>query len=315
MKRFILVTQTVSRLGLLVLLLALNGCASIPYQYGQDLETATILELKPGESQIERGKPNSLVDGFGHYFFSLPSKLLLWSWKVDDHTISPETEVALARYLEENGLHNVKVRLNQYSPGSEWRRLVKNKDMPALFRYTAGVVVNSIYTIFPQRVFAGFFAPLGIGDFYNPFTNTIHIYSDHPSIALHEAGHGKDFAEKPRGFKGWYALMGLLPGFSLYSEAVASGDAIGYAREKRLAEEEKDAYRILYPAYCSYIGAEGLRWVSVDSWLAFTAQLAIAIPGHIAGRIKAAGVDDSPDIHAKIAIDAHQDWEPVDMFP
>ena len=40
------------------------------------------------------------------------------------------------------------------------------------------------YTIFPGRVFGG--------DRYNPFTNTINLYSDHPSIALHEAAHAKD---------------------------------------------------------------------------------------------------------------------------
>ena len=120
--------DTMKRIGILLLLgtFAL-ACASTPYPYGRDLETDLSLKLRSGEEQIERGRPHKLIDGVGHYLFSLPAKLLLIDWRVDNHDISAGTEASLLEYLDANGLCNVKVRLNQYSPGGEWSRLVRNR--------------------------------------------------------------------------------------------------------------------------------------------------------------------------------------------
>jgi hypothetical protein len=133
------------RLGILVLGVVLSlACASTPYPYGRELETDLTLELRPGEQQIERGHPNALIDGLGHYLFSLPAKLLLLDWKVGNHDISEETESSLREYLEANGLCNVKVRLNQYAPGGEWSRLARNRAMPGAWRWTLGLVTVSM---------------------------------------------------------------------------------------------------------------------------------------------------------------------------
>ena len=53
--------------------------------------------------------------------------------------------------------------------------------------YAWGVVSVTIYTIIPARLFAGFPIPFvgGGGDSYNPFTNTVSIYSGSRPIALH----------------------------------------------------------------------------------------------------------------------------------
>ncbi len=262
----------------------LTGCAAVPYEFGQDLETPLTLELQSNESQVERGRPIGFIDGLGHYFLSLPSKLLLLSWRVDNHNISTGTEEALKQYLDENDLHNVKVRLNQYSPGSEWRRLFRNREMPGFFRYTLGIFANSFYTIFPGRAFGG--------DNYNPYTNTINLYSDSKAIALHEGAHAKDYALKSRGFKGWYAFLRLLPLTPLYQEAVASGDAIGFFKEEKQTEREKDGYKILYPAYMTYISGEGLRWIPLEPWISYGITLGFTVPGHITGRIKAGLVEE-----------------------
>lgn len=267
-----------------VFLFVVSGCATVPYKYGKGLERPDTLPLRQGEAQIERGRPVGFLDGLGHYVLSLPSKLILWNWQVDNHDVSGETEVELQKYLADNGLANVKVRLNQYAPGAEWRRLIKNTGMPGLFRYTFGVLTTSFYTIMPGRAFGG--------DYYNPYTNTINIYSDNRAIAMHEGSHAKDFARHGRWGKGWYALLRILPGAPLYQEAVATGDTIGYLRQEHKPEAEKEAYEILYPAYSTYITGEGLRWTRVDMWMAYLAQLTLAVPGHIVGRIKAANVDD-----------------------
>ncbi len=144
------------RIGILLIVGSLAlACASTPYPYGRDLESDLTLKLRPGEEQIERGRPHKLIDGVGHYFFSLPAKLLLLDWRVDNHDISEETEASLLEYLDANGLCNVKVRLNQYAPGREWSRLVRNGEMPMAWRWTLGMLSVTIYSIIPERVFAG----------------------------------------------------------------------------------------------------------------------------------------------------------------
>jgi len=258
------------------------ACAATPYVAGHGIERPDTLPLRPGEAQIERGRSASFLDGLGHYVLSLPTKLLLWNWDVDNHEISPQTEARLAQYLADNDLHQVKVRLNEYAPGGEWRRLVLNRAVNGFWRYTVGVLTVSLYTILPGRAFAGLFG----GDDYNPYTNTISLYSDHPAIALHEAGHAKDFAQ--RKYPGTYGALRILPLAPLYQEAWATGDAIGYDRGHGLSKEEKADYKLLYPAYGTYVVGEGLRWISTP-WQ-YAILLVGVIPGHIIGRIKAAGV-------------------------
>lgn len=263
-------------------LLVNASCASTPYRFASDIEGPHDLKLSPGEPQTERGKPHRLLDGLGHYLFSLPSKLILWNWKVDNHNISEETEAILMAYLEANDLHNVKVRLNQYAPGAEWRRLVQNNGMAPGWRYSLGAISLVYYTAFPGRLFGG--------DNYNPYTNTINLYSDLPAIALHEAGHARDFTSRCRNYRGFYALIYILPFGPLHHEAVASGEAIGYLRETENPEVEKSAYKLLYPAYATYIGGEAAQWAPSPYY--YPIMIATVVPAHIAGRIKAAYVKD-----------------------
>lgn len=267
----------------------LTGCAATPYQFGKDIEGDEALQLRRSEPQIERGRPIAWVDGLGHYLFSLPSKLILWNWRIENHDISPATEQALRDYLAANDLQNVKVRLNEYAPGGEWSRLVRNHEIGGFWRYTFGALTTIFYTILPGRVFGG--------DSYNPYTNTINLYSDHISVVLHEAGHAKDYAQSQ--YKGVYAASRMIPLVPLYQEALATGETVGYHREEQAPEQEKDDYRVLYPAYGTYIAGEGL---SIASWFGpvsypviLAVQAGVAIPGHIVGRIKAAQVEEGPD--------------------
>ncbi|MEI8352759.1 MAG: hypothetical protein WCG36_10680, partial [bacterium] len=89
-------------------------------------------------------------------------------------------------FMTDNELRDVKVRINEYSVGGELRRTIRNKSIGAGWRYTFGMMGWLGYTIMPGRFFGG--------DNYNPYSNTINLYSDLPCIGLHEAGHSKDFA-------------------------------------------------------------------------------------------------------------------------
>lgn len=291
--------------GVLVVGLLAVGCISTPYEYSRDVDGELTLRLRPGESQIERGRPNAFLDGVGHYLISLPSKILLLHWNVNDHHISPETEAALRVYLEENDLHSVKVRLNQYAPGDEWRRLAANRDVGAFWRWTLGLLSNTFYTILPGRFFAGL---LG-GDSYNPYTNTISLYSDSIPIALHEAGHAKDFAERSnRHWRGAYAAMRILPLAPLWQEGVATSDALSFLYEKDDTAGRKSAYRILYPAYGTYVGSVGGdygRYLPLGpGWVGFAIAYGPVVVGHVVGQSVAPFVKDRSDIEKP------PDWPP-----
>ena len=181
-------------------LLCLTGCRALPPLAIDATQLYDSPRLIDDQPQIQRGEPRKVIDTVG-WIWGIPSKLLLWDRRVDSHHISAETEVAIADYLEYNQLSSVRVRLNQYRPGEDWRRLTRNQSVGAGWRYTFGALSVLGETLIPGRVFGG--------DHFNPFTNTVHIYSDVPAIALHEGAHAKDFAR--RRWKGTYAAVYMLP--------------------------------------------------------------------------------------------------------
>lgn len=253
------------------------GCASSGYRYGSASHYYTSQELAniTGQ-QIERGQPRRFVDGFG-WIWGIPSKIILWDRRMENHDIDTQTEAELAAYLQENELSSVKVRLNQYNPRDDWRRLVANKAVGPGWRYTLGTLLVAGETIFPGRLFGG--------DHYNPFTNTVHLYSNSPAIAWHEAGHAKDFAR--RKWKGTYAAAYLIPGVPLYHEAQATNDALSYVMATRDPATQREAYNLLYPAYATYIGSA----LNDPTGIVYVGAV---LAGHAAGRWKSRQIPDLP---------------------
>jgi hypothetical protein len=262
----------------LVLVACSAACVSVPYsRLDQRALSRPSPTTPPEEPQVERGRPNRAIDGIG-WVLGLPSKIILLDRRMDNHRVSAKTEDALRAYLAYNGLTDVKVRLNEYSPGAEFRRLVRNKGECWAWRYTIGVLSWLFQTVLPGRLIGG--------DNYNPHTDTISIYSDIPAVALHEGGHAKDFAGQT--LRGTYAFAYMLPFFSLQAEAQASTDAISYLYARGSADREKEAYKTLYPAIGTYVGgmfATDLGPLSPWYYLG-------VVPGHIVGRCRAAGVDE-----------------------
>lgn len=255
--------------------LLLPGCYSTEHRYvpGKPLVTADAEPItSPGEPTMESGEPYWFLDYPGHFLFSLPTKLVLLNWKAANHQISEETREIMRDYLDRNGLTDVKVRFNQYAPLDEFRRMWRNPRVHPAAKYTVGLVSWLIYTLVPDRLFAGL---LG-GDAYNPYSNTIYIYSDLPSVVVHEAGHAKDFSmrHRPTG----YAMLRAIPIVGpLYQEARASDDAIRYFRGSCDESGERRAYKELFPAFSTYmLGDLGSGLLGP----------AISVPGHIWGDLK-----------------------------
>ena len=249
------------------LALLLVGCATTPPPYaGQG-----------PHSQITRGQPIAPIDGLGNVFAVL-MKLILWNWKVENHHITAETEAYLVRYIDlpESNTEGTLYSLNEYNPRRALNRLVKNKKVKWPYRILIGFPMTLIYDVLiPGRMFAGF--PFIVTDNYNPFTDIVSIYSDVPSVALHEAGHSHDFNK--RRYKGTYALVRIIiPGVDLFQEYKASEQAFKYLIDTHDHPQEIAAYKILYPAYGTYIGA----------YVPFPGgSIAGALAGHLIGRAEA----------------------------
>ena len=281
MTHFTGLTGTVRRAGttvcLCLLLTIVTGCATAPYQYGVQFDAPHAVEL-PDEAEFVRGPSNWYFDRADWFWpGSWLSKLILWDLRVDSHTIGDDTERALRDYLAANDMRHVKVYLNAYHPGVEWRRLVHNRSVGPGWRYTIGVLSWVQYAAMPGIIFGG--------DHYNPYTNSIHLYSDIPAIAIHEGGHAKDFANKQ--LKGTYAFIYMLPLVNLYHEAVATADTQSYFKAEQEAAYLREGYHVLYPAYGTYLGGGAGDLSTVLSWQLYIAGV---LGGHAVGRVRGAFV-------------------------
>jgi hypothetical protein len=261
-----------------VLLIIFINCYSTEkkYTYGKPLSIQPELEFSESDPQFESGEPYAVIDWIGWFLGFLP-KLILFNTKLENHNISEKTKDYLKLYIEENNLKDVKVRFNQYAPFSDFGRLWRSKKVNPILKWTFGFLTWIQLTIFPERVFAGF-PFIGGGDHYNPYTNTINVYSDHVGVVVHEGGHAKDFSM--REYKSWYSFwrgVPILGSFlSLYQEARATDDAIRYFHHKCDLIAEVEGYKILIPAFGTYVvGATQTGLVGSFTW-----------PSHIWGQNK-----------------------------
>lgn len=246
-------------LGVIQLCLTLSACATtVPYVG------------RGPHPQITRGRPLPPIDLLGN-LLSLPQKLLFLNWRLENHAISEQTEAALVRYLDAHheALGGLSVRLNSWDPGDDLARLATNEAVAWPYRLLLGLPTTLVHEIIlAGRLFGG--------DHYNPFTDVVHLYSDHEAIALHEAGHARDFASQRR--KGTYALLRLFPFVDLLQEHAATEEAIAFFRETGDTTAELRAYRMLYPAFGSYVG----KYVSIPY-----SYFVLVAGGHLFGWRKA----------------------------
>ena len=207
------------------------GCASTTPYVGQG-----------PHPQVTRGAAIPPIDFIGNVL-SLPAKVILWNWQFNSHFISPATEAQLIKYLDARhrpAFEHTTYRLNQYAPFSDLRALIKNHNVGWLYRLILGLPITLLTDVLlPGRLFHW-------GNYFYPYTNVAHLYSDDPTIALHEAGHAYDFADFP--YPGTYAMLRLVPFMDLYQEWYATDEAINYLIETHNRELELRAYKTLWPS-------------------------------------------------------------------
>jgi hypothetical protein len=255
--------------------LLIMGCASPRVATrGFDNNPIEIDGTVPQMVDVEHGAPRPLIDGIG-WVVGIPSKIVLLDSRADNHHVSEETESELTDYMVRNQLYDSKVRINQYAPADEWRRLRRNESIGAGWRYTFGALHTLGYTVFPGRVFGR--------DSYNPYTDSVHIYSDIPSLAIEQAATAKIVRQHEQ--PGLYTAAQHVPFFGLEREYQAKQDVHSYYAFYGTENQQREASEILTPQFGSEVGDE------IDSVLVVTEALPIfrlagAGVGHIVGRTK-----------------------------
>lgn len=245
---------------LAVVLTIWSGCTSVPYR-----------GVNPQNPQFERGHSIPPIDLIANVA-ALPYKLLFWNWRLQSHMISDSTEADLTAFLEQHEADDVKVFIAKFSLFEDMGRLFTNKMVAWPFRIFPGFFTTFISTLTDWLIG---------GDYYNPFTNSIHLFSDISAVALHEGGHAVDF--KRHKYRGTYAMMRILPAADTYQEWIATEEAIRYYQNEKQLEKELKAYKILYPAYGSYVGGA----LSIFVPLPYVTSVAGVLVGHIWGRLEA----------------------------
>jgi len=224
-----------------------------------------------GEAMVKKGSRMAIVDWMGNLLGGL-EKLVLWTTRAKRHNITdPKTEDVIQGYITDHAgeLGDLLVNLNRYAPGEAWSRLVKNNKVGAPYRFTFGVLSVLLFdTLLVDRIFGS--------DRYNPYTHTVHLHSDHPSIALLQMAHAGDFARQR--YRGTYALVDWIPGLHLVHQSVATIDAIAYAKEASFYEAEVEAYETLYPFYGTTLGQFSMMGLGI---------FPVGMLAHIPGRFEA----------------------------
>lgn len=232
--------------------------------------------VESNEAPIEIGRPIQWLDTAG-WIWGIPSKLLLWDRRVDNHRITEKTIATTADYLQTKNLPHLKVRMNQYAPIADFKRLRQNKTVAWPYRYTLGLLAVGGEAILPGRLIGG--------DHFNPFTQTVHLYSDIPAIALHELSHAKDFSR--RKYQGTYALAYIV--MPTWHETIASRDALAYLYDREDRAGIIEANRVLYPAFGTYVGGALGSFVPAQATPIYYGSV---IAGHINGRLLSRDVDE-----------------------
>ena len=222
-----------------------------------------------------------MLDGVG-WVLGVPSKLLLLDKRADNHDVSEQTVDEAAAFLAEKQVEGVKVRVNQYDPLGEWRRLAENDRVGLPWRATVGALYTLGYTIVPGRLVGG--------DWYNPFTDTVHVYSDVPALALEQAALAED--NHQRSHPGLYSATKLLPLVGLVHEARAKQAVFEHVDEHGTTEQQAEARRVLHPQLGTEIGGQAAVFLPQANALLGVGGAAI---GHAVGRYQASQIEAEPE--------------------
>lgn len=173
---------------------------------------------------------------------SLPTKLFFWDLRVGAGLEDKHIKYVVSLLEENENLKDVNVCINHSPVLSDCRRLFTDEKViarnPFLLRAAVGLPLTFISEL--VQMFRR-------GDYYNPYTGTVVLYSGVPAISAHEIGHHQDFHRFESDW--WYSLARPFPPVMLYQEWRASDNA----RQMLLPGERWQFTRYLMPAFATYV--------------------------------------------------------------
>ena len=140
-------------------------------------------------------------------------------------------------YLEDNELEALNIEFQTETPKDDWNRLEANTSINPLLKYPLGSF-NWLSNAITKPSFWG-------RNYYDPYTNTMHINSNNNLEIMAEMSYAKIIQRQS--YPGLYALGSKLPFISILVQKQKTNEMIAYAKLKQDWELEKATIRKMYP--------------------------------------------------------------------
>jgi hypothetical protein len=237
-----------------------TGCARDKYFYGMGTKrSATPISFDGSGLQVTQGGEHPKLDRIERVVDApkkfVLEKLLRRPPKTTQEEIQSRDRAVqqATRFLTENGMPDVKVDVDRYEPAEQWARLRANDSVAWGWKYTVGAGRWVRYSLLPNRIFDR--------DFYDPFTNTLHLNSAGEDRVLLEAASAKIYSNHE--LLGTYAALQRLPIVPAVHYASAGSDLLTYVK----VTDGEARKRNLYPRVYGQVAASSARGLSSGTLL------------------------------------------------
>ena len=158
-------------------------------------------------------------------------------WNQARAPLSSSTLRIMNDYLEDNDLKALNIEFQTESPKEDWHRLEANAAINPLLKYSLGSL-DWLSNAITKPSFWG-------RNYYDPYTNTMHINSNNNLEIMAEMSYAKIIQRQS--YPGLYALGSKLPFISFWAQKQKTNEMIAYAKSKQDWELEKATIRKMYP--------------------------------------------------------------------
>lgn len=211
--------------------------------------------------------PHPRIDRLERTLEWLPKKLGFGERMASRDEIPEETLAHLREYMQEQGLGDVRIVIDEYSPRRHWQRLREGRAVSAGWRYTGGTLGWAKASILPSRALDQ--------NYYDPASNTLYINSNDPFELIAEAAYARQLRDKDwRGTRLTVRSIDIVNQFALID---ASREALSYTQDQELWELEQQGYRRVYTQSCM------VPLLVAGSFLPWYAAPVLGVAGHSAG--------------------------------
>lgn len=218
------------RLILVIIMMILVGCSSMRTKDTARTEANTPApKLLSPEILNEEEIPvnQTVLDRIRSHF----------PWNKARTPLSSTTIRIMNDYLEDNELEALNIEFQTETPKDDWNRLEANTSINPLLKYPLGSF-NWLSNAITKPSFWG-------RNYYDPYTNTMHINSNNNLEIMAEMSYAKIIQRQS--YPGLYALGSKLPFISILVQKQKTNEMIAYAKLKQDWELEKATIRKMYP--------------------------------------------------------------------